>query len=286
MQSLYGVMDPYEWLFRLDSRDDILGFEDVVIDIAEKAYREDKPDDMLTLNTRHSFSDVQSCDQDMLEEILFSFASFHESDEVFRYVMKFLATSVTGDRPKDTFHIWSGPGANGKSISKTLMAYAFGKGGTGYYYEPDACLFAQRSVSGSCLNSALAKLKGKRICMPSEGESGDKLRAGLIKNVTGHDRIQARDIYKSASELRSMANFIFCVNEISDVDDISGGIERRLLLVNFPFKFVEKKIDDSLHTKISRKDYGACLLKHFIDLFTETCFDFETPQCVKPASSE
>jgi hypothetical protein len=40
-------------------------------------------------------------------------ASLHESDEVFRYVMHFLATSVTGDRPKDTFHIWSGTGANG-----------------------------------------------------------------------------------------------------------------------------------------------------------------------------
>jgi len=118
----------------------------------------------------------------------------HESDEVFRYVMYFLATSVTGDRPKDTFHIWTGTGANGKLITKTPLEAAFGSGEIGYYYEPDNGLFSQRSVSGTCFNSELAKLKGKRFCMTSECESGDKLRAGLIKKITGHDRIQARDL--------------------------------------------------------------------------------------------
>ncbi len=58
--------------------------------------------------------------------------------------MHFLATSVTGARPKDTFHIWTGTGANGKGITKTLLEAAFGDGGNGYYYEPDAGLCSQR----------------------------------------------------------------------------------------------------------------------------------------------
>ena len=127
--------------------------------------------------------------------------------------------------------------------------------------------------------------------MSSEGEPGDKLRVGLLKNVTGHDRIQARDLYKSASEFRFKANIDLCFNEIPGVDDSSGGIARRHVLVNFLFKFVdelflanEKKLDDSLHTKFARKDYGARLLKHFIDLFAENGLDFQTPQCVKLAS--
>ena len=76
--------------------------------------------------------------------VLSALASLHESEEVYRYVMYFLATSVIGDRPKNTFLIWTGTGANGKGITKTLMAVAFGAGDTGYYYEPDAGLFAQR----------------------------------------------------------------------------------------------------------------------------------------------
>ncbi len=38
MQSLYGVMNPGEWLSRLDSRDYILGFEDGVYNFAEKEF--------------------------------------------------------------------------------------------------------------------------------------------------------------------------------------------------------------------------------------------------------
>jgi phage/plasmid-associated DNA primase len=95
--------------------------------------------------------------------------------------------------------------------------------------------------------------------MSSEGESGDKLRAGLLKNVTGHDLIQARDLYKTATEFRSRANFIFLFNEIPGVDDNNGGIERRLALINFLFKFVEapskpneKRIDNNLQKKFEK----------------------------------
>ena len=76
--------------------------------------------------------------------------------------------------------------------------------------------------------------------MSSEGEPGDKLRAGLFKNATGHDRIQARDLYKSESEFRFKANTVLCFNENPSVDDNSGGIARRFALVNFSFKFVDE----------------------------------------------
>ena len=39
MQSVYGVVNPGEWLSRLDSRDDILGFEDGLYYFTEKAFR-------------------------------------------------------------------------------------------------------------------------------------------------------------------------------------------------------------------------------------------------------
>ena len=119
----------------------------------------------------------------------------------------------------------------------------------------------------------------------AEGEPGDKLRAGFLKNITGHDRIQARYLYKPASEFCSNANCVLYFNEIPGVDDSIGGIKRRLALVNLPFKLVDtpsltnkKTIDDSLHAKFDSKDYGACLLKHFIDLFTKIGFNFQTPK--------
>jgi hypothetical protein len=71
------------------------------------------------------------------------------------------------------------------------MAFYFDEGEIIYFYEPDAGLFAHRSVSGSCLNSVLAKLKAKIICMSLEGDPNDKLRARLFKNFKDNDRIQS-----------------------------------------------------------------------------------------------
>ena len=75
MQSVYVVMNPGEWLSRLDSRDDILGFEDGLCDFTEKAFREGRPDDMLTLNMGHLTNDVQYSDLYKLAEILSTLAS-------------------------------------------------------------------------------------------------------------------------------------------------------------------------------------------------------------------
>jgi len=105
MHSVYRVTLPSECLSKLDARDDMLGFDDGLYDFKLKVFRDGKPDDMLTLSTGHKYKDVQDCDPEKLEVILMALASLHESDEVFRYVMHFLATPVTGDRPKDTFHI-------------------------------------------------------------------------------------------------------------------------------------------------------------------------------------
>ncbi len=105
MRSLYRVILPSKWLSKLDAGDDILGFDDGLYDFKLKVFRDGKPDDMLTLSTGYKSKDVQDCDPEKLEVILMALASLHETDDVFRYGMHFLATFVTGDRPKDTLHI-------------------------------------------------------------------------------------------------------------------------------------------------------------------------------------
>lgn len=287
----YQVLNPSKWLAKFDSDEYILGFEDCVYDFREKCFRDGRPEDMVSMSVGHTRADMEfhMDGSDESEEIIDSLQSMHESDEVLWYVMKTLATSVVGNRPNDRFQIWSGTGANGKGLTKNLVASAFGD----YYYEPSAGLFATRSVSGSVLSSELAKLKGRRICIASEAEPGDKLRAGLLKQCTGHDLIQARDLYKSASEFRCMANIVLCFNEIPGVDDSSGGIERRLDLIRHPFKFVdnptrphEKAVDRSLQNKFSSSSYGAAFLGALIKIHIEYGFEFETPESVKQEAKE
>jgi P4 family phage/plasmid primase-like protien len=283
LRSLYKHdPNPARWLSRLDGDDMLLGCEDCVYDFREKRFREGRPEDMVSMSTGHTRADLEANDG-LTEEIMEAIGNMHQPDEL-SYMINTLATSVVGDRPNDVFHIWSGTGANGKGLTKNLVATTFGE----YYYEPSAGLFATRSVSGSVLSSELAKLKGRRVVIASEAESGDKLRAGLLKQCSGHDLIQARDLYKTADEFRCVANIILCFNEIPGVDDSSGGIERRLRLLRFRNKFMEnptalghRRIDTTLQAKFCSKKYGAAFLAYLIRTFNEYGFAFETPASVR-----
>ena len=288
---LYKV-NPSDWLSKLDANDMLLCLDDCVYDVANREFREGLPSDMVSMSTGHKRKAVEEAMNGHTEKhvlIQSTFDEIHQSKEVRDYVLNNIATSIVGIRERDRFQIWTGTGANGKGLTKNLAGSAFGE----YYYEPASTLFADRSVTGSCLSSELAKLKGKRLCISSEAEPGDKLRAGLLKQCTGHDLIQARDIYKSASEFRCQANIVFCFNEVPGVDDSSGGIARRLDMIHYPFKFEdnpklahEKKKDESLHEKFKSKEYGACFLGMMIKRFNEVGSNFETPEKVKVAAKE
>jgi phage/plasmid-associated DNA primase len=236
---------------------------------------------MVSMSTGHTRADLEA-NEGLTEEVMEALGNMHQPNEL-RYMINTLATSIVGDRPNDVFHIWCGTGANGEGLTKNLVATSFGE----YYYEPSTGLFATRSVSGSVLSSELAKLKGRRVVIASEAEPGNKLRSGLLKQCSGHDPIQARDLYKPADEFRCVANIIVYFNEIPGVDDSSRGIERRLRLLRFKNKFMEtptmefhRPIDTTMQAKFCSKMHGAAFLAYLIRTFNEHGFAFETPTSV------
>ena len=287
LQSLYKC-NAKTWLSQLNANDYLIGLEDCVFDFKHGCFREGLPEDMVTMSTGHTREDVEM-GADLEDLIMHSLGEMHESPEVFDYVLNVLATSVVGARPVDRFSIWTGTCANGKGLTKNLCATALGE----YYYEPSATVFSDRAVSSSCLSSELAKLRSKRLCITSEAEPGAKLRAGLLKQCSGHDLVQARDMWQSAGEFRCNANIVLCFNEVPGVDDSSGGIARRLEMVRFSFKFVdrpaqthEKKINTDLQEKFSSIKFGACFLGILIRRFQDNGFQFARPDCVSREAAD
>ena len=104
--------------------------------------------------------------------------------------------------------------------------------------------------------------------MVSECESKNNLRIGLLKKISGHNQIPARDLYKSASEFDCIANTIMLFNDCPTFDDSSDGIARRLKLLQYLNKCTsspapntnERFIDTFLPEKFKDKAYGACFL--------------------------
>ena len=119
------------------------------------------------------------------------------------------------------------------------------------------------------------------------------MRTGLIKQCTGHDLIQSRDLYKTAITWRNKAVIIQCFNECPAIPDTGGGFLRRFVLNIFKKKYVENpkgpnelQIDFDLNEKFMRKNYGATFLKYLMDIYEEYGSDYDIPESVKAASKD
>jgi hypothetical protein len=55
----------------------------------------------ITLSTGHKREDVEKCDEIIREKIIEMFKPIHGKEKLFTFVMKVLATGISGDRIQD-----------------------------------------------------------------------------------------------------------------------------------------------------------------------------------------
>ena len=280
---VYMVTDPDRWLDRMDSDPFLLGMDDCVYDLKTHEFRDGRPEDMVSLTTKLTREQVEAVDLGVRDRIISALKSLYRDEEVYEYLMNELAVSITGHRPDDGFNIMTGSGANGKSVIATLTARSHG----GYHYRPDISVFVKRSVGGSVLSSETAKLRAMRLVIPGESERDDELRAGRIKSISGHDPIQAREIYRTAREFRCMCTLMIPCNRIPPIDEEGGSIKRRLRILRHDFQFKdnpmhdnEKLIDRTLIRDCDTELYGAQFLGMLMDWYKRVGHDYSPPRAV------
>lgn len=223
-----------EFYDKLNERKDLLGFNNGVFDMDVGCFRDGSPEDMLTYSTN---TDFQLEDNPEYRYLIDNFMwSMFEDGSVVDFVWDTIGYSAHGDKFLEFLCFWTGNGANGKGSLAKLIKNAFGD----YYYEPNVTVFTCKKTNASAANPELAKTKGKRFVLACEPEEGDKFQVGALKNWSGGDRIQARELFKNPIEFDSQFLIGIQMNTMPKLSDFDGGIARRLRIIHFPFKFVEK----------------------------------------------
>jgi hypothetical protein len=97
---------------KLNENPNLLGFNNGIYDLQSMEFRNGLPEDCITFNTNINYKPYvlgQNKDMEMfLEQIL-------PDKEKRVYVLKFLASCLSGSTADETFNIWTGSGGNGKS---------------------------------------------------------------------------------------------------------------------------------------------------------------------------
>jgi len=225
---------PMKWFESLDEKKYLIGFDNGVYDLQNKIFRNGEPEDKITKTFGYNYTDEinEKIKKDV--EDFFSECLPEESKE---FLLKLSAYCLSGNRYLEWLIFLIGTGGNGKGAYKTLMTKTLGE----YAYEPSVSMLTTTLKSSSSATPDKAKAKGVRcmICEEPEDESETSLKVGYLKELSGGNKIQARELFKSPMEFMPQFQLFLLMNNPVKLNTYDGGIERRLKNIEFPYKFVE-----------------------------------------------
>lgn len=225
---------------KLDSKCNLIGFLNGVYDLVAGEFREGRPDDYVSLTTGINYivyNLAHPCARGVDRFLNQIFTKHHIKE----YVMLLMSSFLNGSIKEERFHIWTGTGSNGKSKIIDLFEQSFGE----YCCKFPVTLLTQKRAASNAATSELARAKGKRFACLQEPAEDEKLNIGLMKELTGGDKIMARLIYKEPIEFKPQFKMILTCNHLPNVPSDDGGTWRRLRVVEFTSKFTDNPNPDN-----------------------------------------
>ena len=228
---------------KLDKNPYLIGCSNCVIDFKEKIHRRGKPDDYILQNTNLIYKPLEHYlkhNKNLIDEINEFFEQLFPDESLRHYMWEHLASTLIGTIENQTFNIYNGSGANGKSKLVELMTLVLGdyKGTV-----PISLVTKSRSNIGSS-SSEIYNLIGKRYAVMQEPSKGDKINEGIMKELTGGDPIQCRALFKNSITFNPQFKLVVCTNTLFDITSNDDGTWRRLRKVDFESKFTENPKKD------------------------------------------
>jgi P4 family phage/plasmid primase-like protien len=218
----------------LDSRPHLIGFENGVYDLRMHEFRDGIPDDYITYSTGRHYIPFNSKSEEAQEIDKFLSQVFTNS-VVFKYIKDMFACVLDGSVRQEKFYIFNGKGSNGKSVLLSFLQKAIGD----YYCILPIALLTQKRTQSNSAQAEVERTKGRRLTVMQEPGDGEKLNIGLMKELTGGDRILTRGLFKDPIEFRPQFKMIMTCNDLPEVSSDDGGTWRRIRVVQFTSKFTD-----------------------------------------------
>jgi len=219
---------------KLDSRTHLIGFENGVYDLETMEFREGRPEDYVSMSTKIDYvpyDPSHSCHEGIQRFVSTIFPKEHIRD----YVLKLMGSFLNGGVREEKFHIWTGVGSNGKSALIDLFERSFGE----YCCKFPVTLLTMKRAASNAPTAEIARSKGRRFAVLQEPSEDEKMNVGLMKEMTGGDKIMARQMYKEPIEFKPQFKMVLTCNHLPNVPSDDGGTWRRIRVVEFTSRFCE-----------------------------------------------
>jgi len=237
-ESLDGVPLP---ITRLDADRGLLGIVGGVLDLRTGHFQPAVREHHITKRANVSFDPNAACPRwlKFLDEI------FAGNADVISFVQRIVGYSLTGETSEQCLFVLFGNGANGKSVFLRIIHALLGD----YAMQavPDTFMEAHRGTSAT---NDLARLRGARLVSASEPDEDCILAEGVVKQLTGQNKVTCRFLYQEFFEYLPQFKILLATNHKPEVKGGDYAIWRRLHLIPFEVTIPPERQDKTLAEKI------------------------------------
>jgi P4 family phage/plasmid primase-like protien len=225
-----------DFLQQIDNNPYLLSCNNGVVDFKQKTFRKGYPEDHLSKCTKIDYNPLDPAKHsETINEIKDFMRKLFPEQQLHDYMWEHLASTLLGTSSNQTFKMYLGIGAHGKSVLTDLMKEVLGD----YKGDVPLSLITDRRGKIGGLAPEIVALKGVRYALMQEPQEGDQINEGVLKQLTsGFDPITAR-----APFMTEMVTFIpqfklvVCTNVLMDIKSQDHGTWRRIRVVDFESLF-------------------------------------------------
>lgn len=224
-----------------------LVFKNGVLDLNMKKFRKGFYDEYLSINTETIY---KNCDEELYKKSLEFFKDIIPDKETFNFLMSKLCSYIFNDnelyldKGQELF-FYNGVGSNGKSISGICLKKCIGE----LYTGANPKLLSDNPTSADAASPSKTGLKNKKVIVYNEPDKKFKLTSSVLKTLTSNESFKSRKLYSEDEDITIEGMNIIMCNKMPEIDDLDGGISRRLYVINFPTQFIEKSKIKKPHQK-------------------------------------
>ncbi len=162
-------------------------------------------------------------------------------DELVAFLRRVAGSCATGDTSDEKLFMLIGPTRSGKGTFTDAIAAALGD----YAAVADVETFIKRTHTGQ-VRSDLARLAGARAVFTSEADEGRHLAEGLVKRVSGGDKLTVAFKFKDEFEFKPQFKLWIAANHPPVVNDEDAAMWERILRIPFSHTVPADRLDPNV----------------------------------------
>lgn len=166
--------------------------------------------------------------------------------DVRAFFQRAVGYALTGDVSEQCLFFLYGSGSNGKSTALRALLDAMGD----YALQAAPDLLISKEKSGSGPNNDVADLQGARLVATVEVEDGQRMAEGLVKQITGGDKIKARFMRQDYFEFEPSHKIFLAANHQPTIRGQDYAIWRRIKVLPFTVQIADDAKDPTLPDKL------------------------------------